>query len=60
VRLFHPEKLHEPVSRAQELGIELLIEPQGPVTDSIDGMAAILDGLKHEETVGVNLDTGSS
>jgi inosose dehydratase len=54
------EKLLEPVSWADELGIELLIEPHGPVTDSIDGMAAILDGLKHEEIVGVSLDTGNS
>jgi inosose dehydratase len=54
------EKLEEPVNWAGELGIELLLEPHGPVTDSVEGMAAILDGLKHEQTVGVNLDTGNS
>jgi inosose dehydratase len=53
------EKLAEPVNWAAELGVELLLEPHGPVTDTIEGMAAILDGLKHEETVGVNLDTGN-
>jgi inosose dehydratase len=53
------EKLAEPVNWAAELGVELLLEPHGPVTDTIEGMAAILDGLKHEQTVGVNLDTGN-
>ena len=42
------------------IGRRILIEPHGPVTDSIDGMEEILDGLKHEEIVGVNLDTGNS
>jgi len=54
------EKLWMPVRWAAELGIELLIEPHGEVTDSIDGMAAILKALGHEETVGVCLDTGNS
>jgi inosose dehydratase len=54
------EKLYWPVRWAAELGIELLIEPHGPVTDTVDGMAAILDGLGHEENVGICLDTGNS
>ncbi|WP_018970393.1 sugar phosphate isomerase/epimerase family protein [Rubritalea marina] len=54
------EKLHEPVRWAAELGIELLIEPHGELTDSVEGMQSILDALGHEETVGVNLDTGNS
>ena len=53
------EKLYEPVRWASALGIELLLEPHGIVTDSLDGMSSILDGLGHEETVGVNLDTGN-
>ena len=53
------EKLHEPVRWAATLGIELLLEPHGIVTDSLDGMSRILDDLGHEETVGVNLDTGN-
>jgi inosose dehydratase len=53
------EKLHEPIRWAQELGIELLLEPHGQLTDSLDGMKAILDVLGHEKTVGVNLDTGN-
>jgi inosose dehydratase len=53
------EKLHEPVRWAATLGIELLLEPHGIVTDSLDGMSRLLDGLGHEETVGVNLDTGN-
>jgi inosose dehydratase len=53
------EKLWEPVRWAKHLGIELLIEPHGMLTDSVDGMAAILDDLGEPETVGVNLDTGN-
>jgi inosose dehydratase len=52
------EKLHEPVQWAEELGIELLIEPHGILTDSIEGMQAVLDQLA-SDCVGVNLDTGN-
>jgi len=54
------EKLTVPVQWACELGVELLIEPHGIVTDTIDGMAAILEKLGHEENVGICLDTGNS
>jgi inosose dehydratase len=54
------EKLYEPVLWAEELGIELLLEPHGELTDTVDGMSAILEALGHEATVGVNLDTGNS
>ncbi len=54
------EKLAEPVAWAKELGIELLLEPHGALTDSVDGMRALLDALGEEQTVGVNLDTGNS
>ncbi len=52
------EKLHEPVRWAEELGIELLIEPHGVLTDSIEGMQAILDRLD-SDSIGLNLDTGN-
>jgi inosose dehydratase len=54
------EKLYEPVRWAEELGIDLLLEPHGELTDTVEGMEAILDALGHEKTVGVNLDTGNS
>jgi inosose dehydratase len=54
------EKLYEPVLWAEELGVDLLLEPHGPLTDTVDGMSAILDSLGHEQTVAVNLDTGNS
>ncbi len=54
------EKLQEPVRWASRLGIELLLEPHGILTDSVEGMQQILEGLGHEEVVGVNLDTGNS
>ncbi len=54
------EKLHEPVRWAASLGIELLLEPHGILTDTVAGMSRILDALGHEPTVGINLDTGNS
>lgn len=54
------EKLHEPVRWAEQFGIELLLEPHGMLTDTVKGMARILDAVGHEKTVGVNLDTGNS
>jgi len=54
------EKLYEPLRWAVELGVELLIEPHGIVTDTIDGMTAILDTLGHEKNLGICLDTGNS
>lgn len=54
------EKLYTPILWAEELGVELLLETHGPVTDSVDRMAQLLDVLGHEETVGVCLDTGNS
>jgi inosose dehydratase len=54
------EKLYEPIRWAESLGIELLLEPHGILTDTVAGMRRILDALGHEKTVGVNLDTGNS
>lgn len=54
------EKLRSPVQWAAELGVKLLLEPHGRVTDTIDGMAAVLEKLGHPGTVGICLDTGNS
>ncbi len=54
------EKLYTPLQWAVELGVELLIEPHGMVTDTIDGMGMILDKLGHEDNLGICLDTGNS
>lgn len=54
------EKLHEPVRLAEALGVQILLEPHGILTDSIDGMRAIFDKLGNPDHVGVNLDTGNS
>lgn len=53
------EKLYWPIQWAAELGIELLIEPHGIVTDNIDATSELLERLGHAETVGLNLDTGN-
>ena len=54
------ERLYEPILWAAELGVQLLLEPHGVVTDTIDGMAELLDVLGHADTVGICLDTGNS
>lgn len=54
------EKLTTPVLWAEELGVKLLIETHGIVTDSVAAMGDLLDALGHEESVGVCLDTGNS
>ena len=53
------EKLYWPVQWAEELGIELLIEPHGVVTDNVEATAELLDRIGHPDTVGLNLDTGN-
>ena len=54
------EKLQAPIEWAVELGVELLIETHGEVTDSVQGMGDLLDALGREKTVGICLDTGNS
>jgi len=54
------EKLQAPIAWASELGVKLLLETHGVVTDSIQQMGELLDSLGHEDTVGVCLDTGNS
>jgi inosose dehydratase len=54
------ERLQTPIAWAEELGIELLLEPHGVVTDDLAQLQRLLERLGHEKTVGVNLDTGNS
>ena len=54
------EKLHTPILWAEELGVELLLETHGIVTDSVENMGKLLDLLGHEDSVGICLDTGNS
>lgn len=54
------EKLHEPAKLATDLGVHILLEPHGPVTDTIEGIQGIFDLLGNPESVGFNLDTGNS
>lgn len=53
------EKLQSPIEWAEELGVKLLIETHGIVTDSIQRMGDLLTALGHEKTVGICLDTGN-
>ncbi len=54
------EKLHDPVRMAEDYGVHLLLEPHGPVTDTIKGLEDIMDMLGNPPSLGVNLDTGNS
>jgi len=53
------EKLYWPIAWAKQLGIELLLEPHGIVTDDIEALSELLAQLGEPETVGLNLDTGN-
>jgi inosose dehydratase len=54
------ERLYTPILWAEELGVELLLESHGIVTDNVDAMAELLDCLGHPDTIGICLDTGNS
>jgi inosose dehydratase len=54
------EKLVEPVRLAEAMGVRILLEPHGELTDSIEGLNAILDRLGRADNLGINLDTGNS
>jgi inosose dehydratase len=54
------EKLYTPIKWAEELGVELLLETHGIVTDDVKSMGDLLTELGHEKTVGICLDTGNS
>ena len=54
------EKLYEPVKMAGDYGVRIVLEPHGPVTDTIEGLQGIMDMLGNPDALGVNLDTGNS
>ncbi len=52
------EKLYEPLRLAGDLGVKILLEPHGPITDSADAMEKLLDRCD-SQALGINLDTGN-
>ncbi|MCF7958930.1 MAG: sugar phosphate isomerase/epimerase [Phycisphaerae bacterium] len=54
------EKLYTPVKMAADYGVRILLEPHGPVTDSIQGLQDVFDKLGNPDSLGVNLDTGNA
>ncbi len=54
------EKLCVPVRMAEDYGVRILLEPHGPVTDSITGLQEVFARLGNPDSLGVNLDTGNS
>jgi inosose dehydratase len=53
------EKLYEPVRLADAMGVQILLEPHGRLTDSVEGMQAVFDRLGNPAALGVNMDTGN-
>ena len=54
------EKLQTPIAWARELGVEILLETHGQITDSVEKMGDLLDSIGCEDTIGICLDTGNS
>lgn len=54
------DKIYEPVRMAGDLGVTVILEPHGPITDSIDGLSAVLEKLGNPDSLGINMDTGNS
>ncbi len=54
------EKLYVPCRMAADYGVNVLLEPHGPITDSIKGIQDIMDLLGNPKSLGVNMDTGNS
>ncbi len=54
------DKLHTPVRMAEDYGVRILLEPHGPITDSIQGIQDVFEKLGNPKSLGVNLDTGNS
>lgn len=54
------EKLYVPVKMAADYGVRVLLEPHGPITDSIKGLQDVFNRLDNPDALGVNLDTGNA
>ena len=54
------EKLVVPCQMAEDFGVNILLEPHGPITDTIQGLRDIMDCLGNPKSLGVNMDTGNS
>lgn len=52
------EKLYEPLRLAEDLGVKILIEPHGHISDSADHVEKILDTC-NSDALALNLDTGN-
>jgi inosose dehydratase len=52
------EKLREPLRLAEDLGVKLLLEPHGPVSDNLALTERVLDACA-SPALGLNLDTGN-
>ena len=54
------EKLQTPIAWARELGVEILLETHGQITDSVERMGDLLDVIGCDDAIGICLDTGNS
>lgn len=54
------EKLYVPCRMAADYGVNVLLEPHGPITDTIKGIQDVMNLLDNPKSLGVNMDTGNS
>ncbi len=52
------EKLYEPLRLANDMGVKVLLEPHGHITDSIEHLGHLIDFID-SDALGINLDTGN-
>lgn len=52
------EKLYEPLRLAEDLGVKILLEPHGHITDSVDHMERLME-VCNSNALGINMDTGN-
>ena len=52
------EKLHEPLRLAEDMGVKILFEPHGPISDNMSLTERVLDACD-SPALGLNLDTGN-
>src|SRR4028119_1460414 len=52
------EKLYEPLRLAEDMGVKVLLEPHGHITDSAEHLGKLVE-LVNSKALGINLDTGN-
>jgi len=54
------EKIYIPCKMAEDYGVNLLLEPHGPMTGNLQALRDIFKFLGEPKALGINMDTGNS